>query len=159
MAQLTQEMKEMIATQQCFLATVSKEGVPNNAPKRSTRVFNDETLMFSEGTAGNTYKNILDGSKVSVAVVNREIVDGYRFLGTPEALTSGEIYDQAAQELDENKRKALYDEWQRIVADQLPLIYTVLNTDMYAVRNKFGNLKPTVNGGAFHNIEEIYVKK
>jgi peptide/nickel transport system substrate-binding protein len=70
-----------------------------------------------------------------------------------------EIYDQGAQELDENKRKVLYDEWQRMVADQLPVIYTVLNTDMYAVRNKFGNLKPTVNGGAFHNIEEIYIKK
>jgi hypothetical protein len=45
------------------------------------------------------------------------------------------------------------------VADQLPVIYTVLNMDMYAVRNKFGNLKPTVNGGAFHNIEEIYIRK
>jgi len=70
-----------------------------------------------------------------------------------------EIYDQGAQELDENKRKALYDEFQRIAADQLPVIYTVLNMDMYAVRNKFGNLKPTVNGGAFHNIEELYIKK
>jgi peptide/nickel transport system substrate-binding protein len=70
-----------------------------------------------------------------------------------------EIYDQGSQELDENKRKVLYDEFQRIVADQLPVIYTVLNMDMYAVRNKFGNLKPTVNGGAFHNIEEIYIKK
>jgi len=70
-----------------------------------------------------------------------------------------EIYDEGAQELDENKRKILYDEFQRIVADQLPVIYTVLNMDMYAVRNKFGNLKPTVNGGAFHNIEEIYIKK
>ncbi len=97
MAQLTQEMKEMIATQQCFLATVSKEGVPNNAPKRSTRVFNDETLMFSEGTAGNTYKNILDGSRIAVAVVNREILDGYRFLGTPKVLTEGEIYEKSAE--------------------------------------------------------------
>ena len=70
-----------------------------------------------------------------------------------------EIYDQGARELDENKRKVLYDEFQRIVADQLPVVYTVLNMDMYAVRNKFGNLKPTVNGGAFHNIEEIYIKK
>ena len=96
MAQLTQEMKEMILTQQCFLATVSKEGVPNNAPKRSTRVFDDETLIFSEGTGGTTYKNILDGSKVAVAVVNREILDGYRFLGTPEVLTSGDIYEKSA---------------------------------------------------------------
>jgi len=67
-----------------------------------------------------------------------------------------EIYDQGVQELDENKRKILYDESQRIAADELPVIYTVLNMDMYAVRDKFGNLKPTVNGGVFGNIEEIY---
>ena len=97
MAKLTQEMKEMILTQQCFHATVSTEGVPNNAPKRSTRIFDDETLIYNEGTGGNTWKNILDGSKISVAVVNREIVDGFRFFGTPEAFTSGEIYDQAAE--------------------------------------------------------------
>jgi peptide/nickel transport system substrate-binding protein len=70
-----------------------------------------------------------------------------------------EIYDQGAQELDENKRKVLYDEFQRIIADELPVIYTVLNMDMYAVRNKFGNLSPTVNGGPFHNVEEIYIKQ
>ncbi len=69
-----------------------------------------------------------------------------------------EIYDQGVEELDENKRKVLYDEFQRIAADELPVIYTILNVDMIAVRNKFGNLKPTVNGGPFNNIEEIYVK-
>ncbi len=97
MTKLTQEMKEMILTQQCFHATVSTEGIPNNAPKRSTRVYDDETLIYNEGTGGNTYKNILDGSKISVAVVNRETIDGYRFVGTPEVLTSGETYDQAAE--------------------------------------------------------------
>lgn len=97
MSQLTPEMKEMIATQQCFHATVSKDGIPNNAPKRSTRVFNDETLIFNEGTGGKTYQNILDGSKVAVAVVNREIVDGYRFIGTPEVLTEGEIFERSAE--------------------------------------------------------------
>ena len=97
MAKLTQEMKEMILTQQCFHATVSTEGVPNNAPKRSTRVFDSDTLVYNEGTGGTTYKNILDGSRVSVAVVNREILDGYRFLGTPEVFTSGDVYEQAAQ--------------------------------------------------------------
>jgi predicted pyridoxine 5'-phosphate oxidase superfamily flavin-nucleotide-binding protein len=97
MAKLTQEMKEMVMTQQCFHATVSKEGVPNNAPKRSTRVIDDETLIFSEGTGGTTYKNILDGSKIAIAVVNRDILDGYRFLGTPEVITQGEIYDKSAE--------------------------------------------------------------
>lgn len=97
MAQLTQQMKEMILTQQCFHATVSTEGVPNNAPKRSTRVFDDETLIYSEGTGGITYKNILDGSRIAVAVVNRELLDGYRFLGTPEVFTEGVIYDGSAE--------------------------------------------------------------
>jgi len=97
MSQLTNEMKEMIATQQCFHATISKDGIPNNAPKRSTRVFNDETLIFTEGVGGRTYQNILDGSKVATAVVNREIIDGYRFIGTPEVLTEGEIYEKSAE--------------------------------------------------------------
>ncbi|HVN58232.1 MAG TPA: pyridoxamine 5'-phosphate oxidase family protein [Bacteroidales bacterium] len=97
MAKLTQEMKDMIATQQCFHATVSKDGIPNNAPKRSTRVFDDETLIFSEGTGKATYRNVLDGSKVCCSVVNRETLDGYKILGTPEVLTEGAIYDKSAE--------------------------------------------------------------
>jgi predicted pyridoxine 5'-phosphate oxidase superfamily flavin-nucleotide-binding protein len=96
MAQLTQEMKEMILTQQCFHATVSRDGIPNNAPKRSTRIFDDENLIYAEITGGITYKNILEGSKISVAVVNREILDGYRFLGTPKVITGGEIFENSA---------------------------------------------------------------
>lgn len=97
MPKLTQEMKDMIMTQQCFHATVSRDGIPNNAPKRSTRVFDDETLIFSEGTGGTTLENIQQGSKVAVAVVNRETVDGYRFLGSAEIKTEGEIYDRSAE--------------------------------------------------------------
>ena len=96
MATLTQEMKDMIGTQQCFIATVDVNGIPNVAPKRSTRVLNDNALIFTEGTGGVTFKNIKTGSKVAVAVVNREILDGYRFLGSPEIQESGELYDMAA---------------------------------------------------------------
>ncbi|MFZ4615121.1 MAG: pyridoxamine 5'-phosphate oxidase family protein [Rectinemataceae bacterium] len=76
MSTLAQEMKDMVGSQQCFIATVSKDAAPNVAPKRSTRVFDDGSLIFTEGTGGATYRNILDGSKVAVAVVNREIPDG-----------------------------------------------------------------------------------
>ncbi|HLN73051.1 MAG: pyridoxamine 5'-phosphate oxidase family protein [Methylococcaceae bacterium] len=97
MIQLTQEMKDMVMSQQCFHATVSKEGIPNNAPKRSTRILNDSTLIFNEGVGGATYQNILDGSKVAVAVVDREIMDGYRFVGTPEVFTEGELYEKSVE--------------------------------------------------------------
>jgi len=96
MATLNQAMKDMIATQQCFIGTANVEGMPNVAPKRSTRVLSDDSLIFTEGTGGITYANIKQGSKVAVAVVNREILDGYRFIGTPELQETGELYDMAA---------------------------------------------------------------
>jgi predicted pyridoxine 5'-phosphate oxidase superfamily flavin-nucleotide-binding protein len=88
-------MKDMIGSQQCFIATVGKDGLPNVAPKRSTRVHDDEALIFTEGTGGATYRNILAGSKVAVAVVDRSIPDGYRFICKPEFLDSGEVFEQA----------------------------------------------------------------
>jgi predicted pyridoxine 5'-phosphate oxidase superfamily flavin-nucleotide-binding protein len=97
MAKLTQEMKDMIGDQQCFIGTVGKDGIPNVAPKRSTRVFDDESLMFTEGTGGATYRNILAGSKVSVAVVNREIPDGFRFVCKPEFQDSGAAFEKARE--------------------------------------------------------------
>jgi len=70
-----------------------------------------------------------------------------------------EIFDAGVQELDREKRKVFYNEWQYIVSEELPFIYTVLPASIFAVRNKFGNLNPTPYGGAFHNLEEIYIKK
>ncbi len=69
-----------------------------------------------------------------------------------------QIFVQGVQEFDRNKRKTLYDEWQVLVSENLPLIYTALPLSIFAVRNKFGNLYPTSYGGAFHNLEEIYIK-
>jgi uncharacterized protein len=95
MATLTQEMKEMIATQQCFVGTVNADGTPNVAPKRSTRVLSDDSLIFTEGTGGATYANILRGSKVAVSVVNREVLNGYRFVGRASVEDDGDLYEQA----------------------------------------------------------------
>ncbi len=69
-----------------------------------------------------------------------------------------EIFEKGAVELDEDKRKELYDHWQVIVSEQLPMIYTASPASLMAVRNKFGNLKPTAYGGYLHNIEEIFIK-
>jgi len=69
------------------------------------------------------------------------------------------IFNVAVQELDKDKRRELYDRWQEIVAENLPFIYTVLPASIFSVRNKFGNLYPTSYGGAFHNLEHIFIKK
>jgi predicted pyridoxine 5'-phosphate oxidase superfamily flavin-nucleotide-binding protein len=95
MAKLTQEMRDLIAAQQCFVATVNADGTPNVGPKRSTRVIDDEHIAYNEATAKQTWNNVNKGSKVAIAVVDREKLKGFRFLGTPEILTSGKLYEDA----------------------------------------------------------------
>jgi len=94
-AKLTQEMKDLVATQQCFIATVNPDGTPNVGPKRSTRVLDDEHLAFNEVTAKQTWSNIQHGSAVAIAVVDREKMRGFRFVGTAEVIDGGDAYDQA----------------------------------------------------------------
>ena len=67
-----------------------------------------------------------------------------------------DIFEKAACELDNVKRKVLYDRWQMIVSEEIPVIYLVNPAALHAVRNRFGNLRPTGYGGVFYNIEEIY---
>jgi predicted pyridoxine 5'-phosphate oxidase superfamily flavin-nucleotide-binding protein len=106
MAKLTQEMKDIIAAQQCFVATVNADGTPNVGPKRSTRVLDDEHLVFSEVTGKHTWANVERGSKVAIAVIDREQMKGYRFVGVPTAITSGQAFDLAQEMLQKAGIKA-----------------------------------------------------
>jgi len=68
-----------------------------------------------------------------------------------------DLYVEAAQELDETKRKALYVETQQLVQENLPFIHLVGQYSMVAVRNKIENVRYTVTGGALWNIEELEI--
>jgi peptide/nickel transport system substrate-binding protein len=72
------------------------------------------------------------------------------------------LFDQGAVTLDFNKRKKIFDEYQQIIYDQAPFIYTYTILDITAVRNTMKNYKPSPYGvfytpmGSLHNVEEIY---
>ncbi len=97
MAKLTDEMKELIANHQSFVATVSADGAPNVGPKRSTRVLDDEHLFFAEITGKKTYENLKQNPKVAIATVDRDRTKGYRFVGTAEVIESGPFYDKVKE--------------------------------------------------------------
>ena len=68
------------------------------------------------------------------------------------------LYIQAAQELDENKRKALYAKTQALVQEHLPFIHLVGQYSMWAVRNDIENIKPTALAGTLGplwNVDEL----
>jgi len=70
-----------------------------------------------------------------------------------------EIFRLGSMALDEEERKQYYFEWQKIVASELPVIYTLLSQSVFAVRDRFESLNPTPLGGAFYPIEELRIRK
>jgi peptide/nickel transport system substrate-binding protein len=69
------------------------------------------------------------------------------------------LFEEGTKYLEREKRKKIYDRWQYLVSEYLPLIYTANSNVIYAVRNKFENLRVSVYGGVFHNIEELKIKE
>ena len=75
---------------------------------------------------------------------------------TPWEAEIDKIFREGAQEMDKAKRKAMYGRWQQIVAEQQPLVYTITPNVLSAVRNKFGNVKPSNTAGVTWNVEEWF---
>lgn len=63
--------------------------------------------------------------------------------------------------LDFAERKKYFDEVQAIMADQVPMIYTVSMNAYAAVRSDLGNVRPTVHhhNRLIWNIEELYFRR
>jgi peptide/nickel transport system substrate-binding protein len=67
------------------------------------------------------------------------------------------IFSAAAKEVDQAKRKALYDKWQEIAAEQLPLIFLVTPDALGAIRNRVKNARPSSLGGMVWNGDELAI--
>jgi len=100
-----------------------------------------------------------DGKNVWMSAGNLHQWDPYQTPGKPNRDWEAKIDDlfrKGAQEMDETKRKAIYADFQKIVGEEQPMIYTVVPDALSALRNKYGNVKPSSLGGVTWNIEEIY---
>ena len=75
---------------------------------------------------------------------------------TPWEAEIDTIFREGAQQMDETKRKAMYAKWQAIISEQQPLVFTVTPNVLAAIRNRFGNLKPSNNAGTTWNLDEWY---
>ncbi len=68
-----------------------------------------------------------------------------------------DLYVKASQELDEAKRKELYGETQRIIAEQVPFVYMVNPLTFEAVRDRVSGIRYSALGGAFWNLYELKI--
>ena len=70
MADLTDEMKEFLNSNLAWVATISKEGQVDLGPKMSMFIIDSNHIGYHERTAGQMYRNLLDGSELVIAVAN-----------------------------------------------------------------------------------------
>jgi len=70
-----------------------------------------------------------------------------------------DLFNEGVQELDPQKRKLVYDQWQVIASEELPFLYTALATYLSAARNTLKNTRPTAYGGTLWNVEVLYLEK
>lgn len=68
-----------------------------------------------------------------------------------------DLYVKASQELDEAKRKELYGDTQRIIAEQVPFIYMVNPLTFEAVRDRISGIRYSALGGALWNLYELKI--
>jgi peptide/nickel transport system substrate-binding protein len=66
-----------------------------------------------------------------------------------------DLYIKAAQEVDEEARKAIYLETQRLTQEYLPFTYLVNQLSLGAVRNSIDGVQYSALGGALWNIYEL----
>lgn len=97
MPKIDDAMRAMLAEQLPILATVTDGTAPNIGPKRSLRVYGDDSLIYNENTGGRHLANIRAGSPVAVAVIDRANLDGYRFLGRAEIHDDGPAWDDCLE--------------------------------------------------------------
>ncbi|NER23384.1 MAG: ABC transporter substrate-binding protein [Symploca sp. SIO1C2] len=69
-----------------------------------------------------------------------------------------DLYIAAAQELDQQQRKELYAEIQRLTQEYLPMIYLVNPLSLAAVRDRVQGVEYSALGGVTWNIQELTVE-
>ncbi len=73
-----------------------------------------------------------------------------------------ELFDVGARVSEIEKRREYYNEWQDIIAEQLPIVYTVTKEQIFLVNDRVKNAKPTAFAKTqikevMWNVTEIYL--
>lgn len=68
-----------------------------------------------------------------------------------------ELFDKGASAVKTEQRVEYYNEFQMIISEKVPVIYTVTPNSLYSIRNTLKNTETTAFGGVDWNIHELYL--
>jgi predicted pyridoxine 5'-phosphate oxidase superfamily flavin-nucleotide-binding protein len=97
------EIQEVLGSRIIYLATASKNGIPNVVPIGGKKVIDDQALLIVDVLLNKTKQNIFENPLVAIIVedLKREKPISYQLKGSAKLYTDGE-YLQQAIEISEN---------------------------------------------------------
>ncbi|MBI4285483.1 MAG: pyridoxamine 5'-phosphate oxidase family protein [Chloroflexi bacterium] len=100
MAKLTAAMREFIEKGRdptmVFVATASKQGIPNVSAKGTfIHIVDDETLAYADVYSKKTFENVKENPQVAIGIVNVKTYKGYQFKGKAEVVEVGPLLEAA----------------------------------------------------------------
>lgn len=93
MLNLTDEMKDLLKNNLCYIATASPDGMPCVAPK-SCRVTDDGRLYYIEWAGKLTYDNLKANPRIAISTCSADKKTSYRIEGKAEVLTNGPLFEK-----------------------------------------------------------------
>lgn len=92
---MTQEMMDAVEKDNVvFLATATKEGIPNVVPIGFARPIDEKTIMIVDNYMNKTAENLKNNPKASLVPRDASKCP-FQFKGTVELLTEGKLFDDA----------------------------------------------------------------
>lgn len=92
---ITADMRRVLDEQKLgFIATVTKDGLPNLSPKGTTTAWDDDHLVFADIRSPRTIENLRANSAIEINVVDVTLRKGFRFKGTATVLSEGQKFDE-----------------------------------------------------------------
>jgi uncharacterized protein len=126
---ISSEIQEFMKGKLGWVATSSKDNIPNVAIKGTLQVIDDEHLIFADLFSGKTRKNLEENSNVAIMVMDVESRKGYSLKGVAELIPSGPLYDQ------------IYEGVKKMLGPQIPAPKYVVKVEVQSIFDQ--SLGPT----------------
>ncbi len=105
MVSIPKVVQDFLPGKLAWVATVSRDGMPNATPKGSLKLLDEHHVSFADLFSLKTRQNLLDNPNVAVTVVDQATGKGYQLKGRAEIIASGSLFDETAKQLKESPMK------------------------------------------------------
>lgn len=103
MVQIDEEIIRLIIKEGnvVLVGSVDQDGTPNISPRFVLSILENEKLLFADAFQNKTFSNVKAWPKVTVAILDKNIMGGYQLKGDAEEVNDPMLASQAEAKLRE----------------------------------------------------------